>query len=75
MVGCAGNDLEGSNSGLIEALSRHYHEGTEENNENISQDTWCRGGDSNREPLEYTSRALPLHQPAGSFLLCTLSFI
>jgi hypothetical protein len=33
--------LEGSGCGLIEALPRHFLEGTEENHENLSQDSWC----------------------------------
>jgi hypothetical protein len=46
-------NLKGSDLGLIKNPSLHLSRGTE----NLSMD-------SNREPKEYGSRALPLHQPA-----------
>jgi hypothetical protein len=55
--------LEGSSCAPIEALSRHLPGGTEENNENLSQDSRYFGRDSSQTPPEYKSKALPLDEP------------
>jgi hypothetical protein len=31
---------------------------------NLSQDSWCAGGNLNRAPFESKSKLLPLNQPA-----------
>jgi hypothetical protein len=51
-------DLEGSGSGPIWVLTRHFRRRTEENHENLSQDSRRSSLDSNRTPPEYESRAL-----------------
>jgi hypothetical protein len=58
-----GKDLEESGGGLIRVLFWNLPKGTEENHEKhktLDQDSRHPGRDSNREPLEYNSRALPL---------------
>jgi hypothetical protein len=50
-------NLKGSGFGLIEELLRHLPARTEEN---LSQDIWCSGRNSNRASPEYKSRTLPL---------------
>jgi hypothetical protein len=51
--------VEESSSGMVAVLSQHMPGGTEEN-EDKSLDSRCPGRDSNREPLECMSEALPL---------------
>jgi hypothetical protein len=40
-------------------------QGTEENHENLSQDSLCPGQDQSSVPPEYKLHALPLHQPTS----------
>jgi hypothetical protein len=46
LLGITGKDLEGSSRGLIKVLSRHFAGGTEENTENLIQDSRCPGSES-----------------------------
>jgi hypothetical protein len=59
-----GKDLEGSDRGLIEMLSRYLPVGTEKNHENFL-DSWslCSDGDSNRTLPDLESGELMLRQP------------
>jgi hypothetical protein len=52
-------DLEGSGGGLIEVLSQHVLGGTYETHE----DRWCHSPESNRTPVEFKSKAVPLYHP------------
>jgi hypothetical protein len=55
--------LKGSGWDLTEVLSRHVPEKTEEDQENLSQYSWCPGQDSKSVPPKALSRASPLDQP------------
>lgn len=55
--------MEGSGFGLIELLTQHSSEGTEENYER-TQDRYCPARDSNRASLEDKTGTLPLHRPS-----------
>jgi hypothetical protein len=57
----SGKYEEGSGRGLTEALSQHWPGGIRENHER-SQDGRTSGRDSNGEPPDYESRALPLSE-------------
>jgi hypothetical protein len=63
-----GNHLEGRGRCLVEVLSCHFLEESEERRENFSQDSRCPSRDSNRAPPGYETRALPLRQT----VLCLL---
>jgi hypothetical protein len=54
--------LEGSVRCLVEVLSCHLLEESEERRENFSQDSRCPSRDSKRAPPGYEARALPLGQ-------------
>jgi hypothetical protein len=55
--------MEGSSFDLIELLTQHSSEGTEENYEKL-QDSYCLGRDSNPASLEDMTGALPLYRPS-----------
>jgi hypothetical protein len=57
-----GNDLEGDGRDVIKELSHHVSGGTEESNEDFSQDRQCLDGDSNRTHTVKSLRGLPLRQ-------------
>jgi hypothetical protein len=46
--------LEESDSILVKVLSQHLLGGTEDNHENLSQDSWYPGWDVNQGPCEYS---------------------
>jgi hypothetical protein len=48
-----GKDLQRSGRWLIGIVYRHFCGGAEENHENVGQNSWCPGRDSNRAPTEY----------------------
>jgi hypothetical protein len=58
---CLLKGLEGSGRDLIEEISRHLHEGTEEYVKILSQDSRYPGRDSNRTSPEHKARSSPLH--------------
>jgi hypothetical protein len=47
----------------IEILFRNVPGRTEEDHENLSQESWCSGRDSNRAFPKFKSKASPLDQP------------
>jgi hypothetical protein len=54
------DELEGCDYGSVDGLSKHLPGGTEENHENLSQDSWCPARDSNPARPKYESRVLLL---------------
>jgi hypothetical protein len=53
-------DLEGSSRDLIDILSEHLTQWTDEEHVNVTDDSWCLYIESNWAHLDYESRALPL---------------